>query len=340
MFFSQIRAVGCALPPYIVTNDELATHMDTSDTWIRERSGIVERRRVADGVGTSHLAIEASQQALKQAGLKGEDLDLILASTLSPDYYFPGIGVQIQHGLGCRNIPAIDLRAQCSGFSWGLATADAFMRTGRYKRILLVGAEIHSRILELSNRNRNFSVLFGDGAGAAILETQTGEEVPTAQNRIRGLIDHEMGSDGSCAEMLYLRRPGNAGEPTFQDLGEVRSEASLAHMDGQQVFKHAVTRMCAVMETLLTRNGLRPADLDLLIPHQANLRITEMLRRKFDLPEEKVVSNIHKYGNTTAATLPLCMVDAQADGRLAPGKLVATVTFGAGFTWGANLLRW
>ena len=340
MFFSRIQAVGCALPPYVVTNDELATHMETSDTWIRERSGIIERRRVADGVGTSHLAIEASQQALQQAGLKGEDLDMIVAATLSPDYYFPGIGVQVQHELGCRTIPALDIRIQCSGFSWGLATADAFMRTGQYKRVLLVGAEIHSRILELSNRNRNFSVLFGDGAGAVILETQSGTERPSGQNQIRGLIDHEMGSDGSCAELLCLRRPGNAGEPTFQDMGDVRSEASLAHMDGKQVFKHAITRMCAALEKLLTRNGLRPSDLDLLIPHQANLRITEMVRKKFELPEEKVVSNIQLYGNTTAATLPLCMRDAQADGRLVPGKLIATVTFGAGFTWGANLIRW
>lgn len=340
MFFPLIRGVGCALPPYIVTNDEMATHMDTSDSWIRERSGIIQRHRVADGVATSHLAIEASQKALQQAGLKGEDLDMILAATLSPDYYFPGIGVQVQHGLGCRTIPAIDLRAQCSGFSWGLATADAFMRTGIYKRVLLVGAEIHSRILELSNRNRGFAVLFGDGAGAVILETQSGPEVPSAQNQIRGFIDHEMGSDGSGAEMLFLRRPGNAGEPTFQDMGEERSLASLAHMEGQQVFKNAVTRMHEVLTKLLTRNGLCPADLDLLIPHQANLRITEMLRRKFELPEEKVVSNIHLYGNTTAATLPLCMGDAQADGRLVPGMLVATVTFGAGFTWGANLIRW
>ncbi len=340
MFFSQIRGVGCALPPHIVTNDELATHMDTSDTWIRERSGIIQRHHVTDGIATSHLAIEASQNALKQAGLKGEDLDFILAATLSPDYFFPGLGVQIQHGLGCRTIPAMDIRVQCSGFSWGLATADAFMRTGKYKRLLLVGAEIHSRIMELSNRNRNFSVLFGDGAGAVILETHSGSEAPSAKNNIRGMIDHEMGSDGSGAEMLILRRPGNAGEPTFQDMGEERSMASLPHMEGQAVFKNAVTRMSEVLTELLTRNGLTAADLDLLIPHQANLRITEMLRKKFELPEEKVVSNIHLYGNTTAATLPLCMNDAQNDGRLVPGKLVATVTFGAGFTWGANLIRW
>jgi len=265
---------------------------------------------------------------------------MIIAATLSPDYYFPGIGVQMQHKLGCGAIPALDIRAQCSGFSWGLATADAFITTGHYRRILLVGAEIHSRIMEYSDRNRNISVLFGDAAGAVIVERQEGKERPTVHNHLRGLIDHEMGSDGSCAELLYQKRPGNSGEPTFLDLGPERSIDSLPHMDGQQVFKQAIGHMCETIEKVLARNDLKADDLDLLIPHQANLRITEMIRKKFGLPEAKVVSNIHKYANTTAATVPLCMEDAEQDGRLIEGKLVLTVTFGAGFTWGANLIRW
>ncbi|MEZ4743451.1 MAG: beta-ketoacyl-ACP synthase III [Bdellovibrionota bacterium] len=345
IYKTVIDGIGCALPEKIVTNDDLAKVMDTSDEWIRERTGIRERRVAEADVGTSDLGVTAAKEAIKNAKCDLNDIDLVIAATLSPDYNFPGIGVLIQDKLGLKDVAGFDVRAQCSGFAWGLSAADAFIGSGQYKKILLVGAEIHSKVLEFSTWGRYISVLFGDAAGAAVLsahECVSSDLYPHAKNnQERGIIDSLMGSDGSGATSLAMLRPGMAaGYEDFVTLEDVEKKSFHPVMEGQLIYKNAVRRMSEASATLLERNSLNASDLDLLIPHQANLRISEALRKKLGLPEEKVINNIQKYGNTTAATLPLCMDEAIKDGRLKPGSLVMTVAFGAGFTWGANLIRW
>ncbi len=338
---SVIQGVSFFVPDHIVTNDDLSRLMETNDEWIRERTGIQERRFVNYDTSTSELGTRAAQSVLQKTGLKVTDIDLILAATLTPDYYFPGIGVQIQHQLGAPNIPAIDVRGQCSGFAWCLASADAFLRSGLYKRILVIGAELQSRVLEMSTRGRNVSVLFADGAGAAIIEAQTHTEMPTAQNKVRGMIDHIMGSDGSGAPQLAIKRPGfGRGHSEMITVDETRDKAFLPYMEGRQVFRAATTHMVETAEQICKRNGIDPSDIDLLVPHQANLRINEAVRDRLGLPADKVFNNIQRYGNTTAATLPIAMTEAEQAGRLKKGDLVLTLVFGSGFTWGANLLRW
>lgn len=341
LYRSEVAGVGRFVPEKIVTNDDLAKLMDTSDEWIRERTGIRQRRLAELGESTSGLGAKAAMAALKNAGWQAQDVDLILAATLSPDYYFPGIGVLIQKKIGAPTVPALDIRGQCSGFAWSIATADAFIKSGQYKKVLIVGAEIHSRIIEFSNRGRDVSVLFGDGAGALCLEAKNCDvDVPRANNDVNGVIDSYMGSDGSGAELLYVARPGLGGEEQFLTVEEASEKAWRPKMEGRQVFKHAVSRMLEACDALLTRNGLSPKDIDLLVPHQANIRINEMVAAKLSLKEEQVFNNIHKYGNTTAATLPLLMSEAQEEGRLKKGDLILTVAFGSGFTWAANLIRW
>lgn len=339
-FSSVVTAVNCYLPEKIVTNDDLAKLMDTSDEWITERTGIKQRYMADVESSTSELGIKAVQKLLAQNKIDVNSIELIVAATVTPDYYFPGIGVLIQRGLGLNHIPAIDIRGQCSAFAWGISTADAYLRSGFYKNALVIGSEIHSRMMEYTTRGRNFTVLFGDGAGALFLESQTGER-PTAQNKIRGVIDHEMGCDGSGAEMLMLKRPGFAkGYKEFFSVKEAEDGEDRPYMEGRQVFRNAVERMYQCAQNLLSRNNLKPQDLDLVLPHQANMRINESVREKLGLPPEKVFNNIQFYGNTTSATLPICMTDAEAQGRLKKGMLVMTLTFGSGFTWGANLIRW
>lgn len=336
----RVESVGTYVPEKVVTNDDLSKVMNTSDEWIRTRSGIGERRYAAVGQTTSDLAVEASRKAIAGAGLEAKDIDLILASTLSPDYYFPGIGVLIQNKLGARHIPAIDLRGQCAGFTWGLATADAYAKTGQYKKILVVGAEIHSTALDFSDDGRHVAVLFGDGAGAVVVDASTVSEAPSVSNKVSGMIDHLMGTDGSGAGVLAIDRPGMAGQEKYLTAQDVEAKRHHPAMDGKQVFKNAVFRMTDTVNTLLAKHGLSVDDIDLLVPHQANLRINEMIREKLGMPPEKVVNIIEHYGNTTAATIPLCFGAAVEDGRLTEGKLVMTVSFGAGFAWGANLIRW
>lgn len=339
--YSVVSGVSFHVPEKVVTNEDLTKVMDTSDQWIRERTGIHERRIADVNTSTSDLGVVAAKKVLEKCGKTPRDLDLIVAATLSPDYYFPGIGVQIQHALGAPCIPALDVRGQCSGFAWSIATADAMLRTGNYRCALIVGAEIHSRVIEFSNRGRNVSVLFGDGAGAMLLETGTEADRPTAHNKVRGVIDSFMGCDGSGAELLTVKRPGTArGYRDFISSEEVAEKAYLPYMEGQQVFRNAVIRMMESTQTILQRNGLTVKDIDLVIPHQANLRINETVREKLGLPPEKVFNTIANYGNTTAATLPIGMTEAEEKGILKQGKLVLTLAFGSGFTWGANLIRW
>jgi 3-oxoacyl-[acyl-carrier-protein] synthase-3 len=336
-----IKGVDFYVPNNVVTNFDLSKRMETSDEWITERSGIKERRFVDTDTSTSELGTLAAKKVLDKTGLQAKDLDLILAATLSPDYFFPGIGVQIQNQLGAPVIPAIDIRGQCSGFGWCMATADAFIRAGLYKRVLIVGAELQSRVLDMSTKGRNVSVLFGDGAGAMIVEADMQKEQPSTRNKVRGFIDHILGSDGSGAEQLAILRPGfSKGHSELITVKETEDKIFSPHMEGRLVFRAAVSHMVEIAETLCKRHHIKATDLNLIIPHQANLRINEAVRDKLGVAPEKVFNNIQKYGNTTAATLPIAMTEAEQQGRLKKGDLVMTLVFGSGFTWGANLIRW
>lgn len=339
---SVVTAVDSFVPEKVVTNEDLSKIMDTTDEWITERTGIKERHQAEVETSTSELGIKAAKKVFEKSGFDPKNLELIVAATVTPDYYFPGIGVLVQRGLGLTNIPAIDIRGQCSAFAWGITTADAYLRSGFYKSALVIGSEIHSRMMEYTTRGRNFTVLFGDGAGVMLLEAKNYKEGrPTAQNTLRGVIDHEMGSDGSGAELLILKRPGfSKGYKEFFTVQEAEEGDDRPHMEGRQVFRNAVERMYNSATALLKRNGVSVADIDLVIPHQANMRINESVREKLGLPPEKVFNNIQRYGNTTSATLPICMTEAEQMGRLKKGMLVMTLTFGSGFTWGANLIRW
>jgi 3-oxoacyl-[acyl-carrier-protein] synthase-3 len=337
---SVIRGVGHHVPARIVTNQELQSCMETTHEWIVERTGIHERRFVEPGTRTSDLAENAVRDLFARTGLDTKDIDYIIFATLSPDYYFPGVGPTIQHRMGFGRIPSLDIRTQCSGFVYGLSTADALIRSGQAKRILLICSEVQSPVLDLSTAGRDMAVLFGDGAGAVIIEAESGSPSEILKNsHCRGIVDSIMGSDGSGAEVLMLRTPGSA-TPGFITHDDLEKGLHRPRMDGRTVFKNAVTRMSEVVQEILTRNQVSPERINLMVPHQANLRINEFLREKLGFPKEKVFNNIEKYGNTTAATIPICLSEAEQQGRLKKGDLVLTVAFGAGFTWGANLIRW
>jgi 3-oxoacyl-[acyl-carrier-protein] synthase-3 len=336
---SVIRGVGHYVPENIVRNADLEKVMETTDAWITERTGIKERRFETDGIPTSSLAQKASEKALAQAGMKAEDVDMIIAATLSPDYYFPGIGVLLQRNMKMAHVPALDIRAQCSGLVYGLATADAFIRSGQAKRILLACAEVQHPVLDMSTGGRDMAVLFGDGAGSLILEAVEDSERPTVANAKRGVIDSIIASDGTGAEVLAMKIPGTA-KAKFITEEDVKDRTYQPRMDGKVVFKNAITRMVQVANALCERNGVKPADIAMVFPHQANFRINEMVRESLGLAPERVFNNIHKYGNTTAATIPISMSEAVAEKRVKEGDLVLTLAFGAGFTWGANLIRW
>ncbi len=336
---SVIRSVGHYVPENVVRNADLEKVMETSDAWIQERTGIKERRFEVEGVPTSSLAQKASEMALQRAGLEAKDIDMVIAATLSPDYYFPGIGVLLQRNMKMSHVPALDIRAQCSGLVYGLTTADAFIRSGQAKRILLACAEVQHPVLDMTTAGRDMAVLFGDGAGSVIIEAVEDSERPTVANKKRGIIDSIIHSDGNGAEVLAMKYPGTS-TAKFITQADLDQKTYQPRMDGKVVFKNAVTRMLQVAGTLCERNGVKPSDLSLVFPHQANLRINEMVRENLGLPPERVFNNIHKYGNTTAATIPIAMSEAVAENRVKEGDLVLTLAFGAGFTWGANLIRW
>jgi 3-oxoacyl-[acyl-carrier-protein] synthase-3 len=333
-----VRSVAHFVPERRVSNDELSRLMDTSDAWITERTGIKERRFIEqEGVSTSQLGERAAIEALARAGWAATDVDLIVVATLSPDYYFPGVGVMLQQRLGCRTVPALDIRAQCSGLVYGLSCIDGYIKSKQARRVLLVCAEVQSPVLDMSSRGRDMAVLFGDGAGALTLEAQ--ECAGDGNEQDRGIIDSFLGSDGGGADVLCLKVPGTAN-PGFVRTSDIEEARVHPYMDGKVVFKNAVTRLLETAHTLLTRNQVSSQAIDLIIPHQANLRINEMVREQLGLPPEKVFNNIQLYGNTTAATIPICMSEAEAQGVLKEGMLVLTLAFGAGFTWGGNLIRW
>jgi 3-oxoacyl-[acyl-carrier-protein] synthase-3 len=330
---SRILGLGTYVPSQVVTNHDLTKMMDTTHEWIVERSGIEERHWVDTPDGNSTMGVKAAQAALADAGCEAGEIDCIIYATLSPDYYFPGCGVLVQRELGIGHVPAFDIRQQCSGFVYGLQMADAFIRSGQYRKILLIGGEVHSRGLDKSTRGRTVSVLFGDAAGAVV--------IGASDDPGRGILASRMHSDGSDAESLAMLWPGMAqGRDSFVTRQDVDEARIYPNMDGPKVFKTAVKRMPEVILEVLADQGLAVSDIDMLIPHQANLRINEMVVKLLHLDATKVHNNIQKYGNTTAATIPLCLSEARALGKIKSNDLVCAVAFGSGFTWGAVLMRW
>lgn len=328
---TEFISTGMYAPERVVRNEEFTQWMDTSDEWIRTRSGIVERHWARDDQTTSDLALEASKVALERAGMQAKDLDCIIFATLSPDYFFPGAGVYLQRKLGVSTIPCIDIRNQCSGFIYGLSVADAWIKTGQYKRVLLVGAEIQSAGLDMTTRGRDTAVLFGDGAGAAILG-------PTGDDG-RGVLSTHIYADGDNAELLWCNLGGSANRPRLS-AEQLEQGLHFPKMVGREVFKHASTRMPASVMEALKVNGLTLQDIKVLIPHQANQRITEMVQKQLGLRDDQVYSNIDRYGNTTAASIPIALHEVVTAGRLQRGDILLLTAFGSGFTWGSAAVRW
>jgi 3-oxoacyl-[acyl-carrier-protein] synthase-3 len=331
MIRTEFISTGMYVPERVVTNDELAGMMDTSDEWIHARTGIRERRWVSEGQMSSDLALEASRVALERAQMQPAQLDAIVLATLSPDYMFPGAGVYLQRKLGVNNIPCIDIRNQCSGFLYALSVADAWIRTGTYKRILLVGTEVQSVGLNLTTEGRDMSVIFGDGAGAVVLGPTTDVG--------RGVLSTHLYADGSQAELLWCDLGGCGHSPR---LAHEHLDEGLQYpvMQGREVFKNATTKMPEAVRVALETNRLTTDDIKVLIPHQANMRIAEMVQRQLGLRSDQVFNNIHKYGNTTAASIPIALHEAVEAGLVNRGDLVMFAAFGSGFTWGSAAVRW
>jgi len=329
-FASTLLGVGHYTPSRVVTNDDLAKLMTTSDEWIVQRPGIKERRFIEhSGIGASDLAVPAAKMALEHAGREARDIDAIVFATLSPDHNFPGSGCFLGHKLGLPGVPALDLRNQCTGFLYGLSVADAWIRAGMYEHVLVVGAEVHSTGLEFNDRGRDVAVLFGDGAGAALVgrATETGQ----------GIKSIRLHADGSGAKDLWVEAPASAYMPRFTP--EMFAEGKhFPAMNGKQVFRWATEKMPEVALDALARAKLTPSDIDLFVPHQANLRINQLVGKKLGIPEEKTVANIEKYGNTTAATIPLGLSEAWREGRCRRGSNILMAAFGSGYTWGAAVV--
>jgi 3-oxoacyl-[acyl-carrier-protein] synthase-3 len=320
------------VPDRVVTNADLTQWMDTTEEWIEQRTGIRERRWVEEGQRPSDLAREATRAALEQAELETSEIDCILLATLSGEHDFPGTSFFLHEAIDAGDIPCIDLRAQCSGFLYALQMGDALISAGRYRRVLVVGCEVHSTGLDISTAGRDVTVIFGDGAGAVVLEACEADAGP-------GLLEIRLHAEGKHARRLWLEAPGCAlpGRITHEMLDERRA---YPYMDGRFVFKHAVTRMPEVLLETLHAASLKVDDVDLFLFHQANLRINEFVAQKLEIPESKVLNNIQRYGNCSAAALPILLAEASREGRLEPGQLVSLTAFGSGFTWGSAVLRW
>ncbi len=335
MIRTKIGGTGHYVPENVVTNDDLSKMMETNDAWIQERTGIKERRWIDPKTddSPSTMGTKAARMAIANAGITPDDVDFIIFATLSPDYYFPGPGVMVQEQLGISTIGALDVRNQCSGFLYGLSVGDAFIKAGTYKNILLIGAENHSGGLDKTTRGRGVSVIFGDGAGAVVLQ-------PT-QDEGKGVLTAHLHSEGQHAKELALIEPSTTRwVDKLIEENDPTNEQYYPYMNGNFVFKHAVTRFQEVIHEALNATGLTPQDIDLLIPHQANLRISQYVQHKMGLGEDQVFSNIHKYGNTTAASIPIALSEAVQEGKLKDGDLLCLAAFGSGFTWGSVLIRW
>jgi 3-oxoacyl-[acyl-carrier-protein] synthase-3 len=328
---ARIAGTGMYVPPRIVTNHDLAKRMDTSDEWIQQRTGIVQRHHVDPGTGPAALAREASLRALEAAGVEPDQLDAILVASLSPEHDFPGTSAFLQEALGIdTGCAALDVRGQCTGFLYGLQIAQFFVESGRYRRVLLVGSEVHSTGLDLSTRGREVSVIFGDGAGAVVLEPSTDE---------RGILSVHLHAQGRHARKLWVEAPGSALSPRI-DAALLEQGRHYPYMDGRFVFKHAVARMPEVLGEALAHNAVELSEVELFLFHQANLRINEAVATRLGIPPEKTASNIERYGNCSAASIPMLLDECVRAGRVEPGDLVAFAGFGSGFTWGSALLRW
>jgi 3-oxoacyl-[acyl-carrier-protein] synthase-3 len=344
---------GSEVAPTRVTNDQMARIMDTNDQWIRERSGVETRHFATPEIATSDLGVAAAAKALEAAQVEKDEVDMVVFATMTPDHYFPGCGTLLQHKLGLRTVPCFDIRQQCSGFLYGLQLADAHIRAGMARIVLLVGAEVHIGFMpwtrenydyalgvsdvpptkeewEWNSRFRHLVVLFGDAGSAVVLRASDADD--------RGVMDHDLHGAGADYEKLYVPGTGFKHRP-YTDPGQFERGEHIPVMDGRYVFKMATTNMVAVAKTILGRNAVAPADLKMVLMHQANKRINEYCQKALGLPDEKVPHNIHKYGNTTAATIPLLWDEGVRDGRITPGDLVLMVAFGAGMTWGASLVR-
>ena len=348
MLRSVIAGIGMYVPERVITNQELTNYMDTSDEWIQERTGIKERRfahRTKET--TTTMGVEAAKIAIERAGITASDIDFIIFATLSPDYYFPGCGVLLQRAMQMKEIGALDVRNQCSGFVYALSIADQFIKGGMYKNILVVGSEKHSFGLDLSTRGRHVSVIFGDGAGAVVLQP--------IEDEGRGILSSHLHSDGADAEVLAMYNPGthaNHWRPDLADFDEaalaqmfvskemVEKEQFYPNMDGQAVFKKAIVKFPEVIMEALNKNRCTPADLKLMVPHQANLRISQFVQQRLKLRDDQVYNNIQRYGNTTAASIPIALCEAWQEGKVSKGDLICLAAFGSGFTWASALLRW
>jgi len=349
MLRTKIAGIGMYVPDEVVTNADLIKYMDTSDAWIRERTGITERR-FADRTKetTTTMGVEAAKQAIENAGTTTNDIDFVIFATLSPDYYFPGCGVLVQRTMKMKEIGALDIRNQCSGFVYAISVGDQFIKTGMYKNILVIGSEKHSFGLDFSSRGRNISVIFGDGAGAVVLQ-------PT-ENENQGILSTHLHSDGDSAEILAMYNPGthanhwvpqkvadfNESEigDMFMSHAMIDKGENFPYMDGQAVFKKAVIKIPEVIMESLEANNLKPSDLKMLIPHQANLRISLYIQHHLRLRDDQVYNNIDRYGNTTAASIPIALYEAWKEGKINRGDLVCLASFGSGFTWASALLKW
>ena len=346
---SKIAGIGMYVPKNVFTNQDMTRFMETSDEWIQERTGIKERR-FADRKGetTTTMGVEAATIAIERAGITPQDIDFIIFATLSPDYYFPGCGVLVQRAMKMKEIGALDVRNQCSGFVYALSVGDQFIRSGMYKNILVIGSEKHSFGLDFTTRGRNVSVIFGDGAGAVVLQ-------PT-EDANQGILSTHLHSDGEAAEILAMYNPGTHAnhwvEQKFADFDEAEmGQMFMSHqmidnaqnfpfMDGPSVFKKAVVKFPEVIMEALQQNGYQPSDINMLIPHQANLRISQFVQQKMGLRDDQVYNNIQKYGNTTAASIPIALCEAWEAGKVKDGDLVCLAAFGSGFTWASALLKW
>lgn len=335
MYHSKITGLGFYVPEHVVTNEDLSKLMDTNDEWIQERTGIKERRHVQlEEDTTSGMALKAAKIAIERSGINKDDIDFIVFATLSPDYYFPGPGVTLQKDLGIKTVGALDVRNQCSGFIYALSVADQFIKTGMYKNILVVGSEVHSKGLDMTTRGRGVSVIFGDGAGAAVLSR--------TEDLNKGILSTHLHSQGEHAEELALIAPGMGKRWVTDIIAENNpdDESYYPHMNGQFVFKNAVVRFSEVINEGLDANGLKVSDINMLIPHQANLRISQFIQQKFQLTDDQVYNNIMKYGNTTAASVPIALTEAWEQGKIKEGDLVVLAAFGSGFTWASAIIRW
>lgn len=335
MYHSKISGLGYYVPENIVTNDDLSKIMDTNDEWIQERTGIKERRHIIRGGDTTtSMGVKAAEIAIQRANVAKEDIDFVIFATLSPDYYFPGPGVLVQRDLGLKTVGALDVRNQCSGFVYAISIADQYIKTGMYKNILVIGSEVHSTGLDMSDKGRGVSVIFGDGAGAAVLSRE--------EDLNKGILSTHLHSEGQHAEELALIAPG-MGKRWVTDIladNDPNDESYFPYMNGQFVFKNAVVRFSEVINEGLEANDLQVSDIDLLVPHQANLRISQFIQQKFKLSDDQVYNNIMNYGNTTAASIPIALTEAWEKGKIKSGDVVVLAAFGSGFTWGSVIIRW